>query len=99
MIWGLSAVGYWRMDMIGETAFWFLGGAALTLPRATSKSSLRPQAIPRELLAVSGGLVFLANVHTFLLPVELVLVPFLVLLGAMLALVKVQPDLKNGQSR
>ena len=48
-------------------------------------------------MAVSGGLVFLANVHTFLLPVELVLVPFLVLLGAMLALVKVQPDLKNGQ--
>jgi hypothetical protein len=97
MIYVLKAIGYWHTDMIGETSLWFLGGGVLALPRAVSLNWIHPGTILRELLIVSAGLEFLANVHTFLLPVELVLVPLLTLLDVMFALVKVQPELKEGR--
>jgi hypothetical protein len=97
VIYGLEATGYWRTDMIGETAFWFLGGAAFGMPRAISRKWMRPKVILRQLFAVSAGLEFLANVHTFLLPVELALVSVLAALDAMAALVKVQPKLKDAE--
>lgn len=97
VIYGLKKTGYWSTDMIGETAFWFLGGAAFGIPRAISRKWMRPKVILGQLLAVSAGLEFLANVHTFVLPAELALVFVLAGLAAMAALVKVQPKLKDAE--
>jgi hypothetical protein len=91
----LDRIGYWRSDMLGETLFWLFGGAALAMPRVISLQSVGFKVVLRQLFAISAGLEFIANVHTYPLPVEVALEFLVATLGAMSALANIDPNLKD----
>lgn len=89
----LGLVGYWQTEMLGETVLWFTGTALLATTHAAEPAkevSLR--GLLARLIAMAAVLEFLANVHTFILPLELVLIPAVALLAGGRALAEATSD-------
>lgn len=87
VIWLLSRIGIWDSNQIKNTILWFIGVAAVSffrLPKIADDRNYFKKAITDN-LKIIVILEFLVNFYTFSLVVELVFVPFMALLGALLA--------------
>lgn len=83
-----SQVGIWEWHQLKNTIFWYFSIAAISLLKINSvKESpnyLKDSVINN--IKLIGVIEFLTNVYTFNIFIELILVPILFILGAMLAL-------------
>ncbi len=82
----LWSIGFWDNSFLKDTIFWYVG---VGLPLSYRASKVKSRSfMKRELLDALKLTVlveYLINLHTFSLPVELVLLPFLLLLFAVQA--------------
>lgn len=82
-----SLVGLWSSDVLEETVIWFLGTGFVLLVNIGDVSKdehfVRHKAL--SALKLTVALEFFVNLYVFSLPVELVLLPFLVFLAGMSA--------------
>jgi hypothetical protein len=88
LVWLLSLARIWTPSVAAETFFWFFG-PAIVLYSQFDKAGRDPHFFRRTALAtltVTVVIEFLINLYPFNLMVELLLVPFMALIGGMLAL-------------
>jgi hypothetical protein len=87
----------WTVDLLGDTLFWFFGPASVLLFRMNEQKEGAPffRKTLLELLSITVIFEFLTNVYPLPLVVEIVLVPFLVLVGGMMALTAAKPEFKQ----
>lgn len=84
----LYKFSWWNLDLLKITIFWFFGWALVVLFKVnkinTDKNFLKKTIF--ELAGFTAFISFVTNFYTFHLLLELILVPFLVLVGGVLAL-------------
>ncbi len=90
---GLAWSGYWRTPMIPTTVEWFVGTAIVGTFSMGGVGELRRLAV--RTVALTAAVVFVSNAYTFPLPVELLLVPSVVVLLMMVSLADRRPELAN----
>lgn len=83
VVWGLSAIGLWEVQLLKDTVVWFLfSGLVFAFSGVTTGSKQKPfRQVVREQISLLIPLEFLINAYTFSLPVELVLIPVLVFMA------------------
>lgn len=87
-VWLLSEVGMWDLSQVKNTVFWFFGVAAVSFFRL-NKMADDPDYFKnavKDNLKIIVLLQFLVSFYTFNIIVELVFVPFMALLGGMIAI-------------
>lgn len=94
IVWGLWSLGFWELGLLKDTVLWFfLSGLGFAYSSIVSKSDTSSFGqIVRKQLSLLIVLEFIMNAYTFHLIVELLLIPFLVLL----AMVEQFAKLKKG---
>jgi hypothetical protein len=91
---GLRGLGMWNFSLTTATVFWF-ASTALVLFGQFEKASRDPRFFRRAILGALSVTVlvsFLADLHPMNIAVEFILIPTLVLLGAMLALAEARAE-------
>lgn len=97
IIYGLACLGLWDFSLLKGSLIWFFSVAIFSLFQV-NKFSESPHKI-RELVADSFKLVvvveYLVGAYTFHIVVELVLVPLIVFLSAMVAFAETKPEYES----
>jgi len=86
----LAWFGYWRASMIPTTAGWFVGTAIIGTFSMGGVGELRRLAT--RTVAFAAVVEFVSNAYTFPLPVELLLVPFVVTLVTLTSFADRRPE-------
>ncbi len=86
----LAWLGYWRTSMIPTTVAWFVGTAIVGTFSMGGVSELRRLAT--RTVAFAAVVEFVSNAYTFPLPVELLLVPFVVILVTLTSFADRRPE-------
>jgi hypothetical protein len=84
--------GYWEPDMTRVAVLWFIGFALIALFKTKNVDAVYFRRLVLHNLGLAVVVEFVANLHTFPLPVELVLVPLALLLVATQAYTESMPD-------
>jgi hypothetical protein len=84
--WFLAHEYYWDGSMLKTTVIWFFGFAIITVFSTTRKDGAYFWQLVRRNLTLAVLIQFIGSLHTFPLPIELVLVPVLFLIVGCLAL-------------
>lgn len=84
-VWFLRREGYWATAMLKPTIYWFVGIGLVTIFKLHEPEGTNFERMVRANLSVTAVVGVLMNLYTFPLPVELVLIPSLVMLGGVLA--------------
>lgn len=99
MIYGLARLGLWDFSLLKGSLIWFFSVAVFSLFQV-NKFSESPHKI-RGLVADSFKLVvvieYLVGAYTFHIAVELVLVPLIVFLSALVAFAETKPEYESAQ--
>lgn len=97
MIYGLARLGLWDFSLLKGSLIWFFSVAVFSLFQV-NKFSESPHKL-RGLVADSFKLVvvieYLVGAYTFNIAVELVLVPFIVFLSALVAIAETKPEYES----
>lgn len=92
-----SQVGLWEWHQLKNTLIWYFGVASMSLLKMNSVKDtpnyLKDTVI--NSIKLIGIIEFITSVYTFSIFVELVLVPFLFILGAMVAITQNNKDYKS----
>jgi hypothetical protein len=86
----LAWIGYWRASMIPTTVAWFVGTAIVGTFSMGGVGELRRLAT--RTVAFVAVVEFVSNAYTFPLPVELLLVPFVVILVTLTSFADRRPE-------
>lgn len=95
-VWFLRHEGYWATAMLKATIYWFVGVGLVTIFKLHEPEGTNFERMVRANLSVAAVVAVLTNLYTFPLPVELVLIPSLVVLGGVLAVS--QSDVQYAQA-
>ena len=90
---GLAWSGYWRASMIPTTVAWFVGTAIVGTFSMGGVSELRRLAV--RTVALTAVVEFVSNAYTFPLPVEMILVPTVVILVTLASFADRRPEFAN----
>jgi hypothetical protein len=90
---GLAWSGYWRASMIPTTVAWFVGTAIVGAFSMGGVSELRRLAV--RTVALTAVVEFVSNAYTFPLPVEMLLVPTVVILVTLASFADRRPEFAN----
>ncbi len=96
----LSGVGLWNVNLLKETVFWLVGTALLSLFHVVgaSKKDRYFLQMTADNLKFVLVLVFLIDFYSFSLPVELAVIPILVLLIAGSVYAEKERDFQSGKN-
>jgi hypothetical protein len=86
----LASLGYWRASMMPTTVVWFVGTAIVGTFSMGGIGDLRRLAT--RTVAFAAVVEFVSNAYTFPLPVELFLVPFVVILVTLTSFADRRPE-------
>ena len=89
----LAWFGYWRTAMIPTTVAWFVGTAIVGTFSMDGVGELRRLAA--RTVAFTAVVEFVSNAYTFPLPVEMLLVPGVVILGTLTSFADRRPEFAN----
>ncbi len=92
----LRSVGIWTPNLLADTAFWLIGTGLVLFFVVYDRARTDPHFFRRTALRTLAGAVileFFVDLKPLPLPAELILVPFLVLLGALLAVSAARAEL------
>jgi hypothetical protein len=86
-------VGFWNVSLAKDTVLWLLGTAfALVMSSASENAERDMKGLLVRSLKLGTMLQFMVHLYTFPLIVEIVLVPFLVLMSGIVALTEVRRE-------
>jgi hypothetical protein len=89
----LAWFGYWRTSMIPATVAWFVGTAIVGTFSAGGVGELRRLAA--RTVALTAVVEFISNAYTLPLPVELIIVPMVVVLVTLASFADRRPEFSN----
>ena len=88
----LERVGYWENDFIRITVYWFVGVALVTAFSTRRADAHYFRRLLLSNIALAAIVEFIVNLHTFPLPIELVLVPLAFLFVGMQVVAENEPQ-------
>jgi hypothetical protein len=88
----LIHIGYWEIGMTKVAVLWFLGFALVALVNTKDVDRSYFYRLLLRNLALAGVVEFIVNLHTFPLPIELVLVPMIFLLTGSQVVAESNPE-------
>jgi hypothetical protein len=86
----LAVVGYWRTSMLAPTIAWFVGSAVVGTFSMQGIGELRTLIL--RVIAATALIEFVANAYTFPLPVELIVVPFVIVVVTLTSFSELRPE-------
>jgi hypothetical protein len=93
-VWLLETVGVWRWDNLKTTIVWFVMTAvvAMASTKELEKGAGALRALLREAITITAIVLFLGSINTLPFWAEFLLLPFLTVITAMVAVAKRQPE-------
>lgn len=90
----LDRIGWWSIDNLKTTVLWLITFAFVTMFEvATAKNRKAGLGkITRDIVTVTGVLVFITELYSFSLPVELVALPMVTIVYLMAEMAKLKPE-------
>jgi hypothetical protein len=93
-IWLLSHIGWWSTANLKTTILWLVTFAFVTMFEVATVKDRKAGLgkITRDIASITGVLLFIAELHSFSLPVELIALPIVTLIVLMSEVAKLKPE-------
>ncbi len=88
----LPSESYWTTAMLKPTIYWFVGVGVVTIFKLHAPEGTNFVRLLRANFSIAAVVAVLTNLYSFPLPVELVLIPLLVLFGGLSAVSEGNPQ-------
>lgn len=90
----LDRIGWWSIDNLKTTVLWLITFAFVTMFEVAMAKNRKAGLgkITRDIVAVTGVLIFITELYSFSLPVELIALPLVTIIYLMAEMAKLKPE-------